>query len=220
MVAPALSEAIEKQLHGLSKLRGSVDPREILEAVESVMASIAADHSSLNGHLYDEIEALANYIKTAKGEIPEIKADKINTEVLPEASDQLNAIVGATEQATNDIFEAVESIEGLTADMEPKMAEQVTEAVTRVYEACGFQDITGQRISKVVRALQHVEVKIQALLQAFGEEIGTARPETGSDPSTNGAAAACSDEDLIHGPQLPGAGISQDDVDALLANVD
>lgn len=226
MALAALNQEIEQQLHDLSRTGSCVDPKDILEVVESVFASISGDHASLNHRLHADIEALANYINAAKAEISEIKADKINREFLPEASDQLIAIVGATEQATNDIFEAVELIEELTEKMTPKMAERVTEAVTRVYEACSFQDITGQRVSKVVTALQNVEAKVHALLQAFGEESGAegreAAPETPETPgaSVNGATPAASDENLMHGPQMPGEGNSQDDIDALLASFD
>ncbi len=222
MAMPALGEDVEKRLHCLSKSAGHVDPEDILEVVQSVMASIEGDHTSLNQRLHADIEALAEYINSAKAEITDIRADKINAEYLPEASDQLSAIVGATEQATNEIFEAVESIEALASTMAPEQAERITEAVTRVYEACSFQDITGQRISKVVTALQSIESRVDALLQAFGEESGAAASGTGTpaEESTATKPGAPSDEDLMHGPQLPGEANSQEDIDALLASFD
>jgi chemotaxis protein CheZ len=220
MALPASSADIEKRLRDLSKMPGSVDPEEILEVVQSVMATLGGDHSSLNHRLHADIEALANYINGVKAEIADIKADRINSEYLPEASDQLSAIVGGTEQATNDIFEAIESIEELAQQMDPKLSAQVTEAVTRVYEACGFQDITGQRVAKVVTALQNIEAKVGALLQTFGEMSGAGACETAPEPRANGAVRGDSDEELMHGPQLPDNAISQDDVDALLASFD
>ena len=220
MALPALNQEIEQQLHDLSRTGSCVDPKDILEVVESVIASISGDHASLNHRLHADIEALADYINATKAEISEIKADKINREFLPEASDQLIAIVGATEQATHDIIEAVELIEELTEKMTPETAERVTEAVTRVYEACNFQDITGQRVSKVVKALQSVETKVHALLQAFGEESGAEGRQAALATSVNGATPASPDEDLISGPQMPGEANSQDDIDALLASFD
>ena len=221
MAMPALCEDVENRLRGLSKSVGHVDPKDILEVVQSVMASIEGDHSSLSQRLHADIEALAAYINTAKAEITEIGADKINTEYLPEASDQLSAIIGATEQATNEIFEAVELIEELASTMAPEQAERIIEAVTRVYEACSFQDITGQRISKVVTALQNVESRVDALLQAFGEKAGAANGTgTPAEVSTATEPGARPDEDLMHGPQLPGEGNSQEDIDALLNSFD
>jgi chemotaxis protein CheZ len=221
MAMPALCEDVEQRLQGLSKSVGRVDAKDIIEVVQSIMASIEGDHASLSHRLHADIEALADYINAAKAEISEIRADKINTEYLPEASDQLSAIVGATEQATNDIFEAVESIEELASTMKPKQAERVREAVTRVYEACSFQDITGQRVAKVVAALQDIESRVGALLQAFGEEgISVNGAGIPAEASTAPQPGERPDEDLMNGPQLPGDGISQDDIDALLASFD
>jgi chemotaxis protein CheZ len=221
MAMPALCEDVEKRLRGLSKSVGRVDAKDIIEVVQSIMASIEGDHASLSYRLHADIEALAEYINAAKAEISEIRADKINTEYLPEASDQLSAIVGATEQATNDIFEAVESIEELASTMTPKQAKRVREAVTRVYEACSFQDITGQRVSKVVAALQDIESRVGALLQAFGEEgVAVNGAGTPAEESTAPKPGARLDEDLMNGPQMPGDGNSQDDIDALLASFD
>src|SRR3546814_15899825 len=96
----------------------------------------------------------------ARAEIAELRPDDINSEHLPAATDELTAIVGSTEQATHTIFEAVEGIEALTEQMDTEVGAQVSAAVTSIFEACGFQDITGQRITKVVTALQKIETKI------------------------------------------------------------
>lgn len=222
MAMPAFDGDVEERLQGLSKSMGPVDPKDILEVVQSVMASIEGDHSSLSQRLHADIEALAQYINTAKAEIADIRADKISSEYLPEASDQLSAIVGATEQATNDIFEAVESIEELTSTMTPDQAEQVSEAVTRVYEACSFQDITGQRVTKVVAALQDIESRVGALLQAFGDDTSATANgiETVAEEPAAARPDARPDEDLMNGPQLPGNANNQDEIDALLASFD
>src|SRR3546814_1118636 len=54
--------------------------------------------------------------------------------------------------------------------MDTEVGAQVSAAVTSIFEACGFQDITGQRITKVVTALQKIETKVDALLNAFGDD--------------------------------------------------
>ncbi|MFQ5774582.1 MAG: protein phosphatase CheZ [Kiloniellaceae bacterium] len=218
MTEPAAYADLEKRLAALGKDRVGVDPRDIVEVVGSVMASVNGDRSSVNVKLYADIEALANYIRTAKAEITAIRADEINTRFIPAATDELSAIVGATEHATNAIFEAVESIEALAEGMAPESAETITDAVTRVYEACSFQDITGQRISKIVKVLQNVEAKVQALIEAFGEQSGVPDRKAADEPAADPAPA--SGNDLMSGPQLPENAISQDDVDALLASFD
>jgi chemotaxis protein CheZ len=220
MIAPAARDDMERQLADLRKRRIHVDPQDILEVVESVMGSLHGDSSGLNAKLHVEVEALAEYISTVKAEIAEIRADKINDEYVPTASDELSAIVGATEQATNAIFEAVESIEAVSQNMAPEIADRVTAAVTSIYEACGFQDITGQRISKVVKALQNIEEKVQDLLMVFGEEDGAPRRATKARPAPAANSAAPDDKSLMNGPQLPGNANNQADIDALLASFD
>jgi len=207
---------IEDPIRGLMRPPSGVAPEEIMEVVESVMTTIDGDLSAVNLRLFAEIESLSTFINSAKAEIAALRPDEITQQHLPTATDELEAIVGATERATNTIFEAVESIEAQAEHMEPEVAEAVTNAVTAVYEACGFQDITGQRISKVVGALQHIEQKVSSILEAFGDQmdhmpVEKPGPRTGSDRP---------DGHLMNGPQLPTDAVSQEDIDALLASFD
>ena len=217
MPVSAVKEKISARLDELQKTNGAIDPQELIGVVEAVIDSIEGDMTAVGLKVYADIEALARYINTARAEIAELCPDDINSEHLPAATDELTAIVGATEQATHQIFEAIESIEALTEKMDAEIAEQVSAAITSVYEACGFQDITGQRITKVVTALQKVESKVDALLQAFGDDIkrdGSSRAPEKKTTAPSGAPAR-PDEDLMNGPQLPENAISQDDIDAL-----
>ena len=180
------------------------------------MTSISGDMSAVNLKLYAELESLARFINTAKSEIAALRPDEIKGEHLAIATDQLEAIVGATEQATNQIFEAVETIEAQAEQMQPEVAEKVTEAVTAVYEACGFQDITGQRISKVVAALRHIDQKVEGLLEAFGNEFDGLQQAVKEHSAPTPSGKGRPDEHLMNGPQLPGKGKTQDEIDALL----
>lgn len=217
MAVPAVKEKIAEQLQALQKTEGSIDPDQLIGLVEAVIDSIEGDLSAVGLKVYADIEALARYIDTARSEIADLRPDDINSEHLPAATDELTAIVGSTEQATHTIFEAVEKIESLAEKMDPAVAEEVSNAITSVYEACGFQDITGQRITKVVTALQKVESKVDALLNAFGDDIKRDGAAKGPEKKTKtpSGADARPDEDLLNGPQLPENAISQDDIDAL-----
>jgi len=217
MAVAAVKEKIAVQLQELQKAEGSISPEDLVGIVESVIDSMEGDLSAVGLKVYSDIEALAKYINTARAEIAELRPDDINSEHLPAATDELTAIVGSTEQATHQIFEAVEGIETLTEKMDPAVAEQVSAAVTSIFEACGFQDITGQRITKVVTALQQIESKVDALLHAFGDDIKKDDASQGpkKKSTTPSGKPARPDEDLLNGPQLPENAISQDDIDAL-----
>jgi chemotaxis protein CheZ len=185
---------------------------EIAGIVESVLTSLQGDLSAADVRLYHELEQLSRLIQSAKSEIAAIRPEDINKQHIPTATDELDAIVGATEDATGAILDSMEKIEALTGKMDAEIGAQVGDAVTRVYEACNFQDITGQRISKVVKALKEIEVKIDALVKAFGSQ-----GEGGADTGEGAAKDAREDGHLLNGPQLPANAITQADIDALLA---
>jgi len=215
----ALRAQLETQLSALAGLGPRAEPSEITDAVESVMATVEGDLSAVNLKLYAEIEALSRFIAAAKAEIASVRPDEINTEHLPTATDELEAIVGATESATNAILEAMETLEPIGDELGGATGQKIADSVTQVYEACNFQDITGQRITKVVGALKQVEDKVDTLLAAFGEDAAAARQERTAAPKKQ--ISADDDASLMNGPSAPGDGaVSQDDIDALLASFD
>jgi len=216
MTASAVSPVLEERLATLQQQRGgSLASGDIVAVVESILATMDGDLSQTNLKLYAELESLARYITEAKSEIASLRPDEIRSQHLPTATDELEAIVGATEQATNGILSAMEVLEGLTGEMSPELGEKITEAVTQVYEACNFQDITGQRITKVVKALQHIEQKVDGLLAIFGADVAASRSV---DADTASETAEEKDKKLLNGPQLPDAASSQDEIDKLMAD--
>ncbi|MBF0335604.1 MAG: protein phosphatase CheZ [Alphaproteobacteria bacterium] len=192
----------------------------VAEVVRSLLSTMSGDLDAKDIRLYQELEALANYIHAARAEIAALRPDEIQNHYIASATDELDAIVGATESATNEILDACEQLETMLTDLPPEMGQRLTDATTRIYEACNFQDITGQRITKVVRALKHIEQKIEALVAAFGP----AEPKAEAKPPPPEAAAdevkQVTDEDLLNGPQLPERASRQADIDALFASFD
>ena len=199
---------------------GTVKIEEIGEVVDAILATMQGDLTAVDVKLYEELESLQRFIVDAKSDIAALRPDEVKEEFLPKAADELDAIVEATAEATNAIMDAVGEIEDVMSKLKGKNAERLMDATTKIYEACGFQDITGQRITKVVGALQHIEEKVDALLNAFGDEIAkykAANPKPVAEPE---AAAIPPDEDLLHGPQMKEQAMSQADIDALLASFD
>lgn len=221
MTALAQQTDLQMRLADFGRRHPGIDPKDLIDVVEAIMTSADGDLSSVNLKLYAEIEQLAIYIQRAREEIASLRPDEITAEHLPVAGEELEAVIGATENATNTIMESVETIETLTDQMPREVSEKVVDAVTQVYEACGFQDITGQRIKKVVTTLTQIEEKVHALLGAFGQDgqIDAARAKAAKEekPKTD---EPLSDADLMNGPQAAEAAISQDDIDALLASFD
>ena len=103
-----------------------------------------------------------------KQEISQIRPQDISNEQIPMASDELDAIGAHLEEATGTILDACEQVEELSAEVEGEVGDKLAEAVTRIYEACNFQDLSGQRISKIIATLKAIEERIELLLRAFG----------------------------------------------------
>ena len=215
MSLPARKD-IAEEIANLDDGEGRLDIKAVRNLVDKHMQSAEEDFSAASMKMYSEVEEVAEFITAAKAEIASLRPDEITSEHLPTATDELAAIVGATETATNTILGAMEQLEELADGTDGEVQEKINDAVTQVYEACSFQDITGQRIGKVVNALQHVDNKVSALLEAFGDQLqsaGVSRPTT---PKRADGKVERPDEDLCNGPQLPGNEVSQDDIDALM----
>jgi chemotaxis protein CheZ len=184
-----------------------------LAAEEDLVRSKQAEVSMLR----TEIRALANSIEQTKHEIAALRPKDAEEDRLIAVTFELDAIVSSTERATQQILESAEKVEGLARDMLShttdayvhRIVEDIGETIIGIFEACNFQDITGQRITKVVRTLKYVEDRINTMIEIWGaENIAEVVPK---------AAAEHQDEEakLLNGPQLDSKAISQDEIDKL-----
>jgi chemotaxis protein CheZ len=205
---------LELRLEAIRREHGdSVKIDSVAEIVRALLDSMTGDISAGDLQLYRELESLAEYIHSAKAEIAALRPGEIRDQFIASATDELDAIVGATEAATNEIMDAAEHLESLTPLMEQQVAEKLTETTTRIFEACTFQDITGQRITKVVKALKEIEARVENLVKAFGGDFAAAAAK-------DEGPKAMTDEDLLNGPALPSTAANQADIDALFASFD
>ncbi len=188
------------------------DLDEVAKKVAEVAANIGGDKMSVVSRMIEQIENLAQVIKAARSEIAALNPSEMRERHFATATDELDAVVGATEDATNAIMEAAERIEVVAKNVDEDPARQLTDAVTRIYEACSFQDITGQRISKVVGALREIELKVEGLLAAFGDDDARARRDRLESALVRREGR---DGGLLSGPQGQAEAQNQDDIDAL-----
>lgn len=216
-MATTIDRDLELQLEALRQQRGdTVRVEDVGEVVRSLLTTLSGEMSAGDLRLYQELESLADYIHRAKAELAQLRSDDLQSRYIASATDELDAIVGATENATNSILDHAEKLEEVARELDPAIGQKLTEATTAIFEACNFQDITGQRITKVVKALKHIEERIEALVSAFGPEMAAMRA-SGAAPSPD-AEVKPSDQDLLNGPQLPEAAHDQAAIDALFNN--
>jgi chemotaxis protein CheZ len=156
---------------------------------------------------------MAKAIARTKAEIAAIKPDASPGRI-EVASEELDSIVQATERATSDILAAAERIQEIAWTLreqghKPETCDLLDDQATNIYTACSFQDLTGQRIRKVIGVLHYLESRINAMIEIWGLEPSAAEPAPGL-PSTEGDAA------LLNGPAQPGYGLDPADIDIMM----
>ncbi|MSP43108.1 MAG: chemotaxis protein [Alphaproteobacteria bacterium] len=209
---------LPRRLDELVHLLRSRDERSItLVDVASVtgilISTMQAYFSSINTNIYTEFAELSKYIDQARRDIASLQPADLSEEHIPRAGMELDAIVEATESATNTIMQAAEEIMALDMGDMQAYQEHINDAVMRIFEACSFQDITGQRISKVVETFTYIESRL-------GKVAKLVEGLDGLDPGNEEETAneKRKRELILNGPQLKGEGRDQDEVDALMGD--
>ncbi len=167
-----------------------------------------------------EVVNLFQYIQRLREEVAAVAKPGENGNAFDSMSAQLDAIVTATEEATHVILQATETIDeaasSLRREKDPEKVGALCDALTQqsmaIMEACSFQDITGQRITRIVRSMKFVEERVHQMVEIWG------RSEIESLASSLDLTNEQDERDKrlhISGPPLPDKAISQDDIDAL-----
>jgi len=191
----------------------------VAAVTEILMRSLESYFKSIDLTLYKECKDLADYIEDARAEISSPSPDHDDSAGIPRAGQELDAIVEATESATDTIMQAAEDLMSFNTEDFDEYKNHINDEVMKIFEACSFQDITGQRISKVVKTLNHVEDRVNKLISILGITSDSSTSNGAKpiiDPETGELNGESNDEDLLNGPVLAGEGIDQGEIDSLL----
>ena len=186
-------------------------PTQIMEDFSSDMAEAAK--------IKAELMVIQQAIDSTKFEIAALHLPGEETPDIGRMSDELGAIVTGTERATETILTAVEAIDDNANDLgamvrtnaQRDMAADIQDQVVKVFEACNFQDLTGQRISKVIRAFGFIEQRVDQMMEIWGgiDSFKGFEPEEIVDNGTG--------HHLLNGPSLVSDAdvADQSDIDAM-----
>ena len=166
-----------------------------------------------------EIDLIQDAINRTKREIAVLHGKSFDGQEMAKVNGELGAVVGGTEQATQQILEAAEAIDqAATAlakvtspDQQKLLSEEIQERVVSIFEACNFQDLTGQRISKVMNTMKFIEQHICEMMNIWGGIDAIKAHATPIADTRDGDAR------LLNGPKMEGdvGHASQDDIDAM-----
>ncbi len=189
--------------------------KEVVEILKSAVTKVSGDEDAV---LRTQLNDIAHYMDNLRHELAQLRSIEISHNHLPAAADELDAVVGETAAATGTIMDACERLQTHAQDAPDDVRTAIEGEVTAIFEACSFQDITGQRINKVVKALKNIEHKVSDILAALGHTV--AKVDQATAASSAKSEAPTGDAALLNGPQLGGKAISQDEIDKLLASFD
>ena len=166
-----------------------------------------------------ELDLIHDAINRTKREIAVLHGKSFDGGEMAKVNGELGAVVGGTEQATQQILEAAEAIDQAASalgkvnspDQQKIQPRKYSERVVSIFEACNFQDLTGQRISKVMTTMKFIENHINAMMDIWG---GVDAIRAHAPPIVDEREG---DARLLNGPKLEGddGHASQNDIDAL-----
>jgi chemotaxis protein CheZ len=192
--------------------------RALLEARAPQSAQTPAAQPDVDA-FKTELSAVYDAVSRTKQEIAALLVTGFATPEMGRVTNELKAVVGSTESATHSILEAGEEIEELAKTLsaaikniqDRDLARDILDQVTRIFEACNFQDLAGQRIGKVSATLKTIEEHIIRLMDIWGgfEKIEDKVPAA--------QAARERQPKLVNGPKLEGerGHISQKEIDKM-----
>lgn len=184
---------------------------DLIALAENAVGALEDVFAALDASILREFAAIAGSIARAKEDIARLEPHYLSQRRIPDAGRELAAVVDATEDATHRIMAASERM--LEAEVEDVDAyrDLVKRQVTKIFEACSFQDITGQRVGKVVETLEEIDERVGHIARALGTH------ETAPAPQDRESERELRKKKLmLNGPALDGEGVGQDDVDQLL----
>ncbi len=185
--------------------------QRIFKIISSVIDKVGKNEQVSMVGILEELRDLLLVIEETRIEIGMARPSDITSKHIPGAADELGAIVESTSEATSTIMDCCDIIQENASKVGGDEGDAISAQVMNIFEACSFQDITGQRVSKVVKTFNDIEEKIDKLVSVLGVN---ASGDAEDDDKRVG------DDKLLNGPQLVDQAISQDDIDKLLAELD
>jgi chemotaxis protein CheZ len=200
--------------------------RSLMERQAEGMAQLERDRlggGEINGlrQLKSETDNIHRAINRTKQEIAALHVNALNSPDTGRVSRELDAVVGGSERAIQQILAAAEDIDeaantlsaALKHEQERALAQDIRDQVIRIFEASNFQDLAGQRINKVLATLKFIEERVGRMMEIWGG-IEAFRDHTAA------ALAERQGAPLLNGPKLDGdpGHATQAEVDALFTS--
>lgn len=208
---------LNAQLSAIRARHAGCQPELVAELVQAILGALQPNARSRETAVSLDARDLDRVIARANEELANPRGGGAPAFEFGFAAGQLDATLTHTATATDQILDVCEMLDQLAHDLGAlrgrrtrQASAQLRDATRRIYEACGFQDITGQRITKVVHAINGIETGIARIVSALGPtETGSGRSRTRLDAGSR----------LLDGPQAATSAMAQVEIDRLMASL-
>jgi chemotaxis protein CheZ len=222
--APAKGAELDDLTAEVKRLADRIDrltnANAVITSVSGEPIPVTAADQAAFDRVRAEVEAIAARITLTKQEIATLKHPLAKDDKLSSASMELSAVVKSTEDATQQIMQVAEHLDEITREVTSLVSDsyvvtrlnEMSEHITKLFEACSFQDLTGQRITKVVKTIDFIEERIETMQVIWGRKDLEKMPVPETDLHKKDGGL------VLHGPtDAAGGAISQDEVDKLFS---
>lgn len=157
-----------------AKRNRQADTETLLQAIDRLSRLLNTRPVLISSDaLHRQILDMARAILRAEKEIRAMHARDSRGIQFAAASETLDTVVETTEKATSAILSAAERVQEQAwtlreLGMSPTVCDELDRSATEIYTACGFQDLTAQRIAKAVETLKFLDARIRSLVEAAG----------------------------------------------------
>ena len=208
---------LNTQLSAIRARHAGCQPELVAELVQAILEALQPNARVRDAAVPLDAGNLDRVIARANEKLANPRVGGVPAFEFGFAAGQLDATLTHTAAATDQILDVCEMLDQLARDLGAlrgrrtrQASEQLRDATRRIYEACGFQDITGQRITKVVDAINGIETGIARIVSALGPtETGSRKSRTRLDVGSR----------LLDGPQAATSAMAQVEIDRLMANL-
>ena len=223
----AIEEAVMETARGrwflaeYAKRNRVSDTSRVVEAIDSLKSYITTEHDpadmlQLRLDILDMTQTIEQ-IKTEIANTGDIANSGEDGTAISDAQLELNVVLDETEEATSNILSSAEKIQEIIWELKETEKDnagfdKIDELVTEVYMACSFQDVTGQRLRKVVGLTSDIEQRLKNMVSLWDADELLQYKQS---DETN-----TEDENLKNGPALPPDAQEQIDIDAVLSAED
>lgn len=139
---------------------------------------------------------------------------------LAELWHQLDEIRIVTQDAASKILVCAEDVETVAErpDMDSEDQTLFEQLATDMFEATAFQDLTGQRLTRIGEMLRQIEFLVASARASLGDDSAASAVGTLSENIEKTEKRKV--EYILHGPEDAGSANTQEEIDKILASFD